>query len=54
MLRSTDLTSGSLINWVDLEAGIPARCPSRKVRQVVNDALANPAIPSVAAAPNER
>ncbi|SNX75357.1 transposase, partial [Cereibacter ovatus] len=37
----TDETSGSLFSYVDLEARIPARHPLRKVRQVVNEALAS-------------
>ncbi|RVV97933.1 IS5 family transposase [Mesobaculum littorinae] len=36
-----DATSGSLFSYVDLEARIPARHPLRKIRQVVNDALAS-------------
>ena len=38
MLR---VTSGPLFSYVDLEARIPARHPLRKIRQVVNDALAS-------------
>lgn len=41
MMRGTDETSGSLFSYVDLEARIPARHPLRKIRQVVNDALAS-------------
>ena len=40
-MRGTDETSGSLFSHVDLEDRIPARHPSRKIRQVVNDALAS-------------
>ncbi|WP_051312631.1 IS5 family transposase [Pseudodonghicola xiamenensis] len=40
-MRGTDETSGSLFSYVDLEARIPARHPLRKIRQVVNDALAS-------------
>ena len=40
-MRGTDKTSGSLFSYVDLEARIPARHPLRKIRQVVNDALAS-------------
>ena len=40
-MRGTDETSGSLFSYVDLEARIPARHPLRKIRQVVNEALAN-------------
>jgi len=41
MMRGTDEVSGSLFSYVDLEARIPARHPLRKIRQVVNDALAS-------------
>lgn len=41
MMRGADETSGSLFSYVDLEARIPARHPLRKIRQVVNDALAS-------------
>src|SRR6056297_3296863 len=40
MMRGTDETSRSLFSYVDLEERIPARHPLRKIRQVVNDALA--------------
>jgi len=40
-MRGTDEASGSLFSYVDLEARIPARHPLRKLRQVVNDALAS-------------
>lgn len=40
-MRGGDETSGSLFSYVDLEGRIPARHPLRKVRQVVNDALAS-------------
>jgi transposase len=40
-MRGTDGASGSLFSYVDLEERIPARHPLRKVRQVVNDALAS-------------
>jgi transposase len=40
MMRGSDEASGSLFSYVDLEARIPARHPLRKIRQVVNDALA--------------
>lgn len=36
-----DETSGSLLSYVDLEKRIPPRPPLRKIRQVVNDALAS-------------
>jgi len=35
------MTSGSLFSYVDLEERIPAQHPLRKIRQVVNDALAS-------------
>jgi transposase len=41
VMRGTDEASGSLFSYVDLEARIPARHPLRKIRQVVNDALAS-------------
>ncbi len=41
MMRGTDETSGSLFSYVDLEESIPPRHPLRKIRQVVNDALAS-------------
>jgi transposase len=41
MMRGTDETSGSLFSYVDLEERIPPRHPLRKIRQVVNDALAS-------------
>jgi len=40
-MRGTDETSGSLFSYVDLEERIPAHHPLRKIRQVVNDALAS-------------
>jgi transposase len=40
MMRGMDETSGSLFSYVALEARIPARHPLRKIRQVVNEALA--------------
>jgi len=40
-MRGTDETSGSLFSYVDLEERIPAKLPLRKIRQVVNDALAS-------------
>ena len=40
-MRGTDEASGSLFSYVDLEARIPVRHPLRKIRQVVNDALAS-------------
>jgi hypothetical protein len=41
MARGTYGASGSLLGHVDLEARIPARHPLRKIRQVVNEALAS-------------
>lgn len=41
MMCGTDEASGSLFSYVDLEERIPARHPLRKIRQVVNDALAS-------------
>ena len=40
-MRGTDEAAGSLFSYVDLEERIPARHPLRKIRQVVNDALAS-------------
>jgi len=40
-MRGTDATSGALFSYVDLEERIPPRHPLRKIRQVVNDALAS-------------
>ncbi|WP_145111403.1 IS5 family transposase [Cereibacter sediminicola] len=40
-MRGTDETSGSLFSYVDLEERIPARHSLRKIRRVVNDALAS-------------
>lgn len=39
-MRGTDEATGSLFSYVDLEERIPARHPLRKVRRIVNDALA--------------
>jgi transposase len=41
IMRGRDQTSGSLFSYVDLEDRIPASHPLRKVRQIVNDALAS-------------
>jgi len=41
MMRGTDQATGLLFSYVDLEERIPSRHPLRKVRQVVNDALAS-------------
>jgi transposase len=40
-MRGTDETTVSLFSYVDLEERIPVRDPLRKVRQIVNDALAS-------------
>ena len=40
-MRGADEMSGSLFSYIDLEARIPARHPLRKIRQVVNAALAS-------------
>ena len=40
-MRGTDETTGALFSYVDLEGRIPARHPLRKVREIVNDALAS-------------
>lgn len=40
-MRGTDEVSGSLFSYVDLEERIPARHPLRKLRQIVNEALAS-------------
>jgi transposase len=40
VMRGTDETTGSLFSYVDLDARIPPRHPLRKVRRIVNEALA--------------
>ncbi|MDO9526567.1 MAG: IS5 family transposase [Gemmobacter sp.] len=40
-MRGADETSGALFSYVDLEERIPPKHPLRKIRQVVNDALAS-------------
>lgn len=40
-MRGTDEAIGSLFSYVDLEERIPPRHPLRKIRHVVNDALAS-------------
>jgi transposase len=40
-MRGTDEKSGSLFSYVDLEDRIPVKHPLRKIRRVVNDALAS-------------
>jgi transposase len=39
-MRGVDERTGSLFSFVDLEARVPKRHPLRKIRQIVNDALA--------------
>ena len=39
-MRGPDERTGSLFSFVDLEARVPQRHPLRKIRQIVNDALA--------------
>ena len=40
-MRGADQKSGSLFSYVDLEDRIPSSHPLRKIRQIVNDALAS-------------
>ena len=40
-MRGTDEASGSLFSYVDLEDRVPAGHPLRKIRRIVNDALAS-------------
>ncbi|MBS1302525.1 IS5 family transposase [Loktanella sp. SALINAS62] len=40
-MRGTDEASGSLFSYVDLGERVPAGHPLRKIRQIVNDALAS-------------
>jgi len=40
-MRGTDEASGTLFSFVDLEERVPAGHPLRKIRQIVNDALAS-------------
>ena len=40
-MRGSDERTGSLFSFVDLEARVPQRHPLRKIRQIVNDALAS-------------
>ena len=40
-MRGTDGTSGALFSYVDLEARVPERHPLRKIRWIVNEALAS-------------
>ena len=39
-MRGSDERTGSLFSFVDLEERVPKRHPLRKIRQIVNDALA--------------
>ena len=39
-MRGSDERTGSLFSFVDLDERVPAKHPLRKVRQIVNDALA--------------
>ena len=39
-MRGSDLRSGELFSYVDLEKRVPAKHPLRLVRGVVNDVLA--------------
>lgn len=39
-MRGSDVRSGQLFSYVDLEARLPARHPLRKIREIVNEALA--------------
>src|SRR6056297_4147295 len=41
MMRGTDEASGSLFSYVDVEERVPSGHPLRKIRQIVNDALAS-------------
>ena len=41
MMRGTDEATGSLFSYVDLEERVPSGHPLRKIRQIVNDALAS-------------
>jgi transposase len=40
-MRGSDERTGSLFSFVDLEERVPQRHPLRKIRQIVNDALAS-------------
>jgi transposase len=39
-MRGSDERTGALFSFVDLEERVPAKHPLRKIRQIVNDALA--------------
>jgi transposase len=38
-MRGSDLRSGELFSYIDLEERVPAKHPLRKIRQIVNDVL---------------
>ena len=40
-MRGSDIRSGELFSYVDLEQRVPAKHPLRKIRQLVNDVLAS-------------
>ena len=40
-MRGSDRRVGELFSYVDLEQRVPAKHPLRKIRQLVNDALAS-------------
>ena len=40
-MRGTDAASGTPFSYVDLEERIPSGHPLRRIRQIVNDALAS-------------
>ena len=40
-MRGSDERTGSLFSFVDLEDRVPQRHPLRKIRHIVNDALAS-------------
>ena len=40
-MRGLDKRSGELFSYVDLEQRVPANHPLRKIRRIVNDALAS-------------
>ena len=40
-MRGSDTRSGEMFSYVDLEQRVPAKHPLRKIRQLVNDVLAN-------------
>jgi hypothetical protein len=40
-MRGADEASGSLFSYVDLDERVPSDHPLRKIRQIVNDALAS-------------